>query len=387
MIDRYLFAFVVCAILVGVIFSYSLSSFAVLFYGYGHFHFLIRQLVVGLVGILLMWWVSTKDPDVYLKPLGFILFFGCIAIMLIMPFLPSSLATSAGGARRWIRLSFLSLSPVEFFKIGFVFFLAWSFSRKFSLSFNKNFKEEVLLFIPYILVFLVVVYLIAFLQNDLGQIILLGLVLGILAMFAGGSFKLFMGLVCSALVLFCMVIAVSSHRIMRIKTWWASVQNFALSLLPNDIAQSLRMEDLPEPYQIQHSLNAIANGGFFGEGLGNGLVKLGFLSEVHTDIVLAGIAEELGFVGLIAVSLLFLAIIFRIFKIANRCDNSVNYLFCVGCGMLLSFSFLINAFGISGLTPIKGIAVPFYSYGGSSLLANCLIMGIILSISKKALKN
>ena len=176
--------------------------------------------------------------------------------------------------------------------------------------------------------------------------------------------------------LFVMVIITSAHRIARVKTWWAGVQDLVLSFFPSSIADSLRVENLPEPYQVEHSLNAIVNGGMFGKGLGNGLVKLGFLSEVHTDVILAGITEEMG--------LLFIVLIFKILKIANRCENTMYYLFCSGVAVLLGFSFLINAFGISGIIPIKGIAVPFLSYGGSSLLANSIMIGMVLAISKKA---
>ncbi|WP_301051390.1 FtsW/RodA/SpoVE family cell cycle protein, partial [Helicobacter rodentium] len=119
------------------------------------------------------------------------------------------------------------------------------------------------------------------------------------------------------------------------------------------------------------------------EGLGNGLIKLGFLSEVHTDVILAGITEEIGFIGLLCISLLFITLIFRILKIANRCENTIYYLFCSGVAVLLGFSFLINAFGISGLIPIKGIAVPLLSYGGSSILATSIMIGMVLAISKK----
>ena len=121
-------------------------------------------------------------------------------------FLPESLATSAGGAKRWIRLPFFSLAPVEFFKIGFIVFLAWSFSRKFSLIETKSLKEEFITFLPYAFVFLIAVYLIAILQNDLGQIVLLGATLALMMIFAGSSFKLFVNLLAIAFVLFISVI-------------------------------------------------------------------------------------------------------------------------------------------------------------------------------------
>jgi cell division protein FtsW len=141
-----------------------------------------------------------------------------------------------------------------------------------------------------------------------------------------------------------------------------------------------------EPYQIGHSLNAIHNGGFFGTGLANGTFKLGFLSEVHTDFVLAGLAEEFGFFGILFVTMIVIVILQRIFKIANRSDNRIFYLFSIGIGLLFAFAFLMNAYGISGLTPIKGISVPFLSYGGSSMLAASMGMGMVLMISKRIRK-
>jgi cell division protein FtsW len=139
-----------------------------------------------------------------------------------------------------------------------------------------------------------------------------------------------------------------------------------------------------EPYQISNSFYAIKNGGFFGEGLGNGTIKLGFLTEVHTDFVMAGIAEEIGIVGLIAVISLFFMMVFRIFVIANRLENKMESLFALGVGLIFTLAFFINAFGITGITPIKGIAVPFLSYGGSSLLAHAVAIGMVLMLSKKA---
>ena len=201
-------------------------------------------------------------------------------------------------------------------------------------------------------------------------------------LFAGGSLRLlgviFLGTLSTALI----AIITSPHRILRIKSWWASAQDSVLALMPQELAESLRISGLPEPYQLYHATNAISSGGFFGSGLGEGFIKLGFLSDVHTDIILAGITEELGFVGLFAIVLLFGYVLLRLFRIANRVPSKMHYLFCVGVALLLGFSLIINAFGISGITPVKGIAVPFLSYGGSSLIANCIAIGLVLAISK-----
>lgn len=161
MVDRPLFIISASLITIGIIFSYSLSSFAILYYDYGEFHFVLRQLIAGILGIMLMWGISRCNPDNFILWFGFSLFFGGIFLMFIMHFLPESLATSAGGAKRWIRLPFFSLAPVEFFKIGFIIFLAWSFARKFSLLEQKTLKEEFITFLPYVAVFLIAVYLIA----------------------------------------------------------------------------------------------------------------------------------------------------------------------------------------------------------------------------------
>jgi len=381
--DKTLFFLCAFLIAVGAVFSLSLPVFTVLFYDYHPFHFFIRQCAVGMVGIFLMWSISQLNPDKYLKWIGFFIFFICILTMGLMHYLPESLVTESGGARRWIRLPGFSIAPVEFFKIGFVYFLAWSFARKLDEE-KKSLKDEIKLILPYIGVFILVIYLIAILQNDLGQVIVLALTLAVMAFFAGTSFRFFALAILGSALIFVVAVMSSEHRILRIKTWWATIQNMVLSFFPENIAAVLRVDDAPEPYQISHSLNAIKHGGLFGEGLGGGIFKLGFLSEVHTDFVLAGIAEEIGAIGVICITAIMFVIIYRIFRISGRSQNRVYYLFSLGIGLLIVFSFLMNAYGITSITPIKGIAVPFLSYGGSSLLALCVGIGMVLMVSKKA---
>lgn len=381
--DKILFSLCSLAFFVGIIFSLSLPVFTTLFFDYAEYHFFVRQLAVGMVCIFIMWALSRLNPDVYLKYIGFFIFLSCLLLMGVMHYLPESLVTSAGGAKRWIRLPGFSLAPVEFFKIGFVYFLAWSFARKLNEN-KKTLSEEMKLILPYIAVFVLVIYLIAVMQNDLGQVVVLALTLAVMAFFAGTSLQLFMLAILGSVFVFLIAIFSSTHRIVRIKTWWATIQNMVLSFFPEKIAAVLRVEDAPEPYQISHSLNAIKHGGMFGEGVGNGLFKLGYLSEVHTDFALAGIAEETGFLGVLALTGVIIVIIYRIFKIASRSHNKVYYLFSLGIGLLITFSFLMNAYGITSITPIKGISVPFISYGGSSILALSIGIGMVLMISKKA---
>jgi cell division protein FtsW len=381
--DKKLFILTTILITFGIICSYTLTAYAVILFEYNAFHFVFRELLMSIISILLMWMIAQLDPDVWLHPLGLTLFWGGIALMVVMPFLPTFFVSEVGGAKRWIKLFGISIAPVEFFKIGFVYFLAWSFSRKLGHHGGMGVKEEFKRFFPYAALFILIMFLIAIVQNDLGQVVVLSLTLAFMLFFAGSSFRFFLSLIGGAVLFFLLFIAMAPHRINRILSWWASAQSTILAFFPESIAKHLRIANGEEAYQIGHSLNAIHNGGLFGTGLGNGTFKLGFLSEVHTDFVLAGIAEEFGFIGVFAVTMLFVMILHRLFKIANRSKADTDYLFSLGVGLLITFAFMINAYGISGLTPIKGISVPLLSYGGSAMLASSIGIGMVLMISKK----
>jgi cell division protein FtsW len=383
MADRQLFTLVSVLIGISIVLIYSLSAYITLLFEVNQFHFAIRQAVFGFLSIFIIWLLAQGDPDKHLTPIGFTLFIGSTILMIAMPFLPEFLVSAVGGAKRWIKVFGFSLAPVEFFKIGFVYFLAWSFSRKLGHHGGMGVKEEYIRFAPYGIVFIGAMFVIAFVQNDLGQVVVLGLTLLFMLMFAGSSFRFFLTLLIGAVLFFLFFIFTAEHRILRIKSWWALAQNNILEIFPESIAAQLRVPTEVEPYQIGHSLNAIHNGGLFGAGVSNGTFKLGFLSEVHTDFVLAGLAEEFGFIGVFVVVILFMWMLQRIFKIANRAQDSKTYLFSLGVGLLLAFAFLVNAYGISGITPIKGISVPFLSYGGSSVLAASIGIGMVLMVSKK----
>ncbi len=381
-VDKTLFYLSVLLIIIGIIFSYSLTTYVSVIHDVSQFYFFKKQLIAGVLAIVLMWGISQMNPEQGFRFLGFAFFGVFLFLMTSMHFLPAQYVTEVGGAKRWIKIPGVSLAPVEFFKVGFVFFLAWSFSRKIQHN-ATSLKEEIITFTPYIGAFAVVVYLIAIMQNDLGQVIVLGMSLAIMAFMAGTSARFFMLATFSAIIVFLVAILTSEHRILRIKLWWSNIQDFILSLLPDSLAATLRVKDALEPYQISNSFYAIKHGGFLGEGIGNGTIKLGFLTEVHTDFVLAGIAEEIGVIGLVLVIGVFFFMVFRIFRIANRLENKMESLFALGVGLITSFAFFINAFGITGITPIKGIAVPFLSYGGSSLLAHSIAIGMVLMLSKK----
>jgi len=382
--DRTLFGLVAALIGISVLLAYTLTAYTTLLFEVNEFHFVTRQLVFALLGLGIIFVLSQLDPDKWLKTVGFILFFGSLILMMVMPFLPESLVSEVGGAKRWIKVAGFSLAPVEFFKVGFVYFLAWSFSRKLGHHDGMGLGSEFKRFAPYAFIFIAAMFIIAFLQKDLGQVIVLGGTLLFMLLFAGSSFRFFITILTAIVGAVAIFILTAEHRVLRIKSWWALAQNIVLEAFPSSIADKLRVPVEVEPYQIGHSLNAINNGGLFGVGVGNGTFKLGFLSEVHTDFVLAGVAEEFGFLGVFVVVVIFLWMLQRIFKIANRTEDASIYLFSIGVGLLLAFAFMVNAYGISGITPIKGISVPFLSYGGSAMLGAAFGVGMVLMASKKA---
>jgi cell division protein FtsW len=194
---------------------------------------------IGFATILIL---SKMDPDRWFSRVGLLLFFSFFILMITMQFLPSSLVTAVGGAKRWIRVGPMSIAPVEFFKVGFIFFLAWSFSRKLLDKTKMGFWEEVRVFTPYLFVFLIAVVIIAVFQKDLGQVVVLGATLMVLFLFIGSSWKFFLTLLSGGFLAFIGLIFLAPHRMARIKSWWGTVQDSILSVFPFESVQSLRIE-------------------------------------------------------------------------------------------------------------------------------------------------
>jgi len=381
-VDKTLFYLTIILITTSIIFVFSMSLYVGIYKGFGEYHFLLKQMIASFIGIFIMWFLSTLNPDKLFQPIGITIFSVFILLMGLMHFFPPNYVVLSHGAMRWIRLPIGgNIAPVEFFKIGFVYFLAWSFSRKIDIS-KKTFEEEISRFFPYIALFGLITYLIAIMQNDFGQVLLLGFVLLFMAVMAGISSRLFLIGVILISILSSYLIFKSETRLRRIQEWLYTIQDLFSSILPKswDISNGA-MTNIKT--QVASSHDAIINGGFWGTGIGNGVIKLGFLSEIHTDFILSGIAEEIGILGLIAIILIYFTIIYRVLRIANRNTNKMYSQFAFGIAVLLIISVFLNAFGITGIIPIKGIAVPLLSYGGSSMVATCIAIGMVLMISKR----
>lgn len=383
--EYWIFVLASAMVIIGIIFSYSLSIYTVQYQDYNDLHFFIRQLLSGLGSIFIMYWFLSSDPNSIVPKLSWMFLGIFFFLILIMPILPSFLVTESGGAKRWIRLPLISVSPTEFFKIGFIYLFAWSFNRKIVGRSNAmKLIEEIGMLIPYFAIFVFLAIFIVIFQKDLGQFVVLALIFISFIYLADRSKKLLYSLFLAGVGLFVAAILIAGHRTKRIGEWWAMHQESILSLFPESLQKELTVSGYDEPYQVGHSLNAFANGGFFGEGIGNGFLKMGFLSEVHTDFVLAGMAEEIGIFGIVAVMFILFALCWMILRVANRVDHTLYSFFCVGVFVMIMGSFFINVFGVTGIIPIKGIAVPFLSYGGSSVISTSIAIGMVISISRLA---
>ena len=374
-----------CSLLfaLSVIAAGSLSFFPSLLYGQTPYYFMLKQALFACASFVVLFAFYSLNPQkktcfYLLAALSWISILLCIAL----PFLPESLSRSVFGAKRWVRLGPLSLSPVEFLKISCVFLLSISYARQIDHS-KKTIKQEFSKLWKYFFLMIICVSYIYITQNDLGQGAVLFSLLCYLALVAGISRRFFLMSMVFVCILGSVFILSNLTRINRLYSWWAGAQNYFLPFFPQSAQDILRISGSELPYQINHSLNALSNGGLFGQGLGLGVFKLGFLSEIHTDFVLAGLGEEFGFIGFALISFLYIKLAANISKIAYRLEDKRDFIFCQGICYLILASFFINSFGIISIIPIKGIAVPFLSYGGSSMLATSIGLGVVLMLSKK----
>jgi cell division protein FtsW len=329
-----------------------------------------------MLGFIIMIFFTKLDPDKWFNKIGWIILIISAVLVIAMPFLPESVAPIINGAKRWIKIGPVKFAPVEFFKLGVIFFLSWSFTRKVKKEEIHSFKKEFKIILPYFVILGGFWYLILAYQSDLGQVIVMGLLFAFMLLIAGGRFQTFTLILAGGIFVFIAAILSSKYRYERFKGW--------LNLFTNNFFPNVNVESTSTYDQVKQSLNAIYHGGITGQGIGNGIFKLGFLSDVHTDFVLAGIAEETGILGISIVIILILALVYRIYKIANRSETKEYQLFAFGVGTLIMIQFVFNGLGVTSLIPIKGLTVPFLSYGGSSLVALCTAIGMVLMISKKA---
>jgi len=284
-----------------------------------------------------------------------------VFLVVVLLVLCQVLGASIGGSKRWIPLGPFSLQPLEFAKIALVFYLSFFFAKKQELVQTKTFAVGV---IPPFLVTGVMCGLLM-LQPDFGGTAFLCFILFCMC-FVGGTRIIY--LVLSAGIgawAGWMLIASAPYRLKR---WTAFLDPFA-------VAKN-------EGYQLVQSLYAFGSGKFFGAGLGAGKQKLFFLPEAHNDFIMAVVGEELGFFGISLVFLLVGFLLLRAFRVAFMQEDLMDRFTAFGMGVILALGFCLNLAVVLGTVPPKGVPMPFISYGGSSLLASFICVGILLNLSR-----
>ena len=303
-----------------------------------------------------MFLLSKIDYKIYKKKSNLIIF---ICFLLLVLVLIPGIGIVRNGSRSWFGVGGFGIQPSEAAKIGLVIFVAKYLSNNYSIM--NNIKKGVL---P-ILVVIITFFLLIMLEPDFGtgMVITMSLIAMIFISKVKVSFFLKIGLV--GLLGIVGLIIVAPYRMARIVSFlnpWS--------------------DPLGSGFQIIQSLYAIGPGGLFGMGLGNSIQKHFYLPEPQTDFIFSIISEELGFLGVLIVSSIFLFIFYRCIKISLNTKDLFGKYLSFGLSFMIIFQTILNLSVVIGLVPVTGVTLPFISYGGSSLLVSMASVGIILNISR-----
>ncbi len=353
-------AILLCVLLLacfGLVMVYSVSSVrASQLYG-DEFYFLKRQAVALGLGLAFLAASARAHPETW-RRLSYPLL--GVSVLLLAAVLVPGLGVQVGGARRWLRISGFTFQPSELAKLAAVLYLARSISRKE----GKMELFRVGIFTHAAVLGVIAVLLLA--EPDMGTVLTLALAAAAM-LFAGGARLKHLFLVGLSLVpMVGALIYVAPYRMRRVLTFldpWSSPQG--------------------DGFQIVQSFLAFGSGGVAGQGLGDSRQKLFFLPEAHTDFILSVIGEELGFVGVSLVIAAFVFLLVRGLRVSLRAADPFQRLLATGLTLLLAAEAFTNAAVVLGLLPTKGLALPFVSFGGSSLVVSLWAAGILLSVSAK----
>lgn len=341
----------------GVVMVYSASSVMAAKKFHDGFYFLKRQSLFAVLGFGAMALAMHIDYHVW-KKLAVPLFLACFFLLLLV-FMPG-IGGTAKGASRWIRLPGFNFQPSELAKVALIIYMAYSLDKR-----QDKLKQFMTGFFPYLLI-LGVFIAILLMQHDMGAALTM-LCVAIVMLFAAGTkvqYILGMGLV--ALPGICYLVLSKAYRMRRITAFLDPWQD------PTDAG-----------FQIIQSWLALGTGGIFGQGLGEGKQKLFYLPEAHTDFILSVCGEELGFVGVIVIASMFLLLVQRSIRVAIAAQDNFGRFLAFGIAVLLGFEAFVNMAVVTGMLPTKGLALPFLSYGGSSLIISLCSIGILLNVSTK----
>ena len=348
-VDHYLLFAFSALILIGGMMVTTASPAVAERVGLDPFHFIERQFFFLSIGIVLIFIISLLELKTIrrLATIGFALGLICMVLVLFI-------GDEIKGSTRWISFGGLSLQPSEFLKPCFFVFNAWMFSERLK---NTDFPGFLIACASYAIVLVLLVA-----QPDIGTSITFTAVWA--AMFFLAGLPVIFILLLGIAAILSGILAYASFSHVR-----ARVDKF---LSPNS----------EENYQVSKSLEAFANGGLFGKGPGEGHVK-NYIPDSHTDFIFAVIGEEMGLVMLFVIIGIFAFIVLRGFKKVYRQNDLFVTLACAGIIMNFGLQAIINMGVNLKLLPTKGMTLPFISYGGSSMIAQSISVGILLSLTRK----
>ena len=355
--DYSLFISVILLICIGLVFIYSASSNLALYRFGDPYMYIKRQALFCFLGLIIMAITMYIPTDIYSDAR---VVYGVLLLSAILLISLFFVGHTINGATRWLRIGGFSFQPSELAKLSLCLYLAYSMAKKGTEM--KSFKKGIL---PHIIIAGIFILLIIK-QPDHGTAVMIIAWLLIL-LFIGGCNKIYLSL----------MLLVGAHCIKLYLSHSSYIMNRWKAFLdPWAYADSYG-------FQIIHSLYAFGTGGMFGVGLGSGKQKLFYLPEPHTDFILPVIGEEIGFIGVFFIILLYLFIIIKGIRISVSTRNLFNKYLTFGITCMLALQVLINIAVSMNLSPAKGITLPLLSYGGSSLTFTMLQMGILLNVSSK----
>jgi cell division protein FtsW len=328
-------------------------------YGYP-FHYFIHQLIYAFIGLFLGWGAKQVPIQVW-KQYSIVLVLAGIFLLAVV--LVPGIGSVINGSRRWIRLGFFSLQVSELAKLCIILYVASYIER-----FQTQLQSQTLTFIRPLILLAVVIALLL-LEPDFGSAAVITATVLAMLFIAGARLWPFIVLVISSVAGLSFLAISSPYRLERLTTF---MDPWKTAYGPG--------------YQLTQSLIAFGRGGLWGVGLGNSIQKLFYLPEAHTDFIFAVIGEELGFIGELLFIFLFFIVVIRVIALARQaCAKGLIFSAYVayGAALWLALQAMINMGVNAGLLPTKGLTLPFISYGGSSMLINCILIGIVLRIASE----